>query len=314
MNTEQSVHKNFKMPNPTSTRWVFTLNNYTDDEFRHICDFHGTSSLTRYLIVGKEVGQHGTPHLQGFVIFHRNCRLAAVRNHLSQRAHFERALGTSAQASQYCKKEHDFFEFGELPSNSGKRNDIEDFIQWGQDFIRTTGRAPTSPEIAVERPREYLRYPRATKLFANQAPPPTLREGEPLAWQQELEALLEVEADDRVIRFYVDEEGGKGKTWFQQYFFTKYPEKVQILGIGRREDLTYAIDVSKSIFFFNVPRDGMQFLQYTVLEQLKDRMVFSTKYQSVMKILSGMVHVVVFCNEMPNMTKMSADRFDIKYL
>lgn len=301
-------------PTRGATRWVFTLNNYTNDEYQHLTGLYSPESRIRYLIIGKEVGEHGTPHLQGFVIFSTCQRLSYCRRHLSQRAHFERALGTSQQASDYCRKEHNYVEFGELPCAQGKRNDIAEFVQWGQDFIRTKGRAPTSPELALERPAEYLKYPRATRLFTNCAPPPTLREGEPMAWQQNLETLLSVEADDRIVRFYVDSDGGKGKTWFQQYYFSRFPLNVQILGIGRREDLTYAIDISKSIFFFNVPRDSMQFLQYTVLEQLKDRMVFSSKYQSCMKLLLKKTHVIVFCNEYPDMTKMSNDRYSITTL
>ena len=72
--------------------------------------------------------------------------------------------------------------------------------------------------------------------------------------------------------------------------------------------MAYAVDPDKRVFFINVPRLGMEFLQYSILEQLKDRMVFSTKYTSEMKVLRTNVHVVVFCNEMPDMDKMSADR------
>ena len=55
----------------------------------------------------------------------------------------------------------------------------------------------------------------------------------------------------------------------------------------------------------------MEFLQYTILEQLKDRMVYSPKYNSMMKYMQFVPHVVVFCNEQPNMTAMSEDRYEI---
>ena len=298
-----------------SKRWVFTINNYSEDEYANLESAFDSFAIVKYLVFGREVGEaQATPHLQGFVILSRNQRRSWLLTNLCRRGYWQPALASSQAASDYCKKDGDFKEFGHLPVEQGRRTDIEAFLEWGQDFIRAHSRAPTSPEIAVERPREYLRYPRAVNLFARQAPPPSLRQGEPRPWQQDLEALLEVDADDRVIRFYVDADGGKGKTWFQQYYFTKYPDKVQILGVGRREDLTYALDVSKSIFFFNVPRDGMQFLQYTVLEQLKDRMVFSTKYQSCLKLYRTNVHVCVFSNEFPDESKMSADRFVIREL
>jgi hypothetical protein len=87
-----------------------------------------------------------------------------------------------------------------------------------------------------------------------------------------------------------------------------------LLAPGKRDDLAHAIDVSKSVFLFNVPRGSMEFLQYGVLEQLKDRVIFSPKYESTTKVILQKTHVVVFCNEEPDLTKMSADRYVIRNL
>ncbi len=51
-------------------------------------------------------------------------------------------------------------------------------------------------------------------------------------------------------------------------------------------------------------------MNYDFLESVKDGMVFSTKYESVVKTL-GKVHVVVLMNEMPDMSKLSDDRYQI---
>jgi hypothetical protein len=131
-------------------------------------------------------------------------------------------------------------------------------------------------------------------------------------WQRVLhDALRTNDPGDRAILFYVDEEGGKGKTWFQRYMVSKYPNDTQVLSIGKRDDVAHALDQTKKIFLFNVPRGGMEFFQYTTVEQLKDRMVFSPKYDSKTKIWREKVHVVVFCNEEPDMAKMTADRYII---
>ena len=92
---------------------------------------------------------------------------------------------------------------------------------------------------------------------------------------------------------------------------SKYPNDTQVLSIGKRDDVAHALDQTKKIFLFNVPRGGMEFFQYTTVEQLKDRMVFSPKYDSKTKIWREKVHVVVFCNEEPDMAKMTADRYII---
>lgn len=88
-------------------------------------------------------------------------------------------------------------------------------------------------------------------------------------------------------------------------------DDLQRLSIGRRDDLAFAIDVSKRLFVFDIPRGSMEYLQYNILEQLKDQMVFSPKYQSATKILPHPVHVIVFTNENPDLTKMTPDRYKI---
>ena len=67
--------------------------------------------LCKYLVFGREVGESGTPHLQGYAQL-------IVRTAVSKLPkfpwHTEAAKGTPEQASQYCKKDGDFKEFGEL--------------------------------------------------------------------------------------------------------------------------------------------------------------------------------------------------------
>ena len=295
------------------TRWCFTLNNPTDGETLDLIAKLQNQRNVKYGVYGKETGESGTPHLQGFVIFVSNKRLRACRLWLP-RAHFELARGTSRQAADYCKKDGEFDEYGELPSEQGRRRDIEEVIAWGEEFERRHGRGPTSPEVARDQPQAYLRYPRLTRLFQSRASAPSLREGDPQPWQQQLETEMNAEADDRSVLFYYDPNGGKGKTWFQQYMLTKYPEQVQVLSIGKRDDLAHVVDETKSMFFFNVPRGGMEFFQYVICEQLKDRMVFSPKYNSRTKYFRTNVHVVVFCNEYPDDSKMSRGRMVIREL
>nr|WAE43090.1 MAG: replication associated protein [Cressdnaviricota sp.] len=96
-----------------SNRWCWTLNNYTQAEVDQISLWD-----TKYSVYGRETGESGTPHLQGFTIFVKRMRLAAVKK-LVARAHWEVSRGDNLQASTYCKKENDYVESGILPLNKG---------------------------------------------------------------------------------------------------------------------------------------------------------------------------------------------------
>ena len=100
--------------------WCFTINNYTIEEI-NACD----EIECNYIIYGDEIGDTGTPHLQGYIEFENAKTLTSVRKSLGGRAHVEQRRGTPAQASDYCKKQGVFFERGKL-SCQGQRTDIEE--------------------------------------------------------------------------------------------------------------------------------------------------------------------------------------------
>lgn len=107
-----------------SKYWCFTLNNYSDELYESILQLYPLEA--DYLIVGKEVGESGTPHLQGYLELSTRRRLGAMRKLVDRRVHWEVRRGSAEQARDYCKKENDFVEKGTLrESKQGKRNDLE---------------------------------------------------------------------------------------------------------------------------------------------------------------------------------------------
>jgi hypothetical protein len=296
--------------NAPAKRWCFTLNNYTPAELTAVVD---SANSFDYLCFGRERGDSGTPHLQGFFILPQKKRLNQLKNFDGlQRAHFEKSRGTPKEASDYCKKDGDWDEYGELPAGKqGQRTDFDELKEW----IKEQPERPADREVAEEFPSLWGRYRSSCISFMDLfSPSPKLVEGNLRGWQEELNGRVSGDANDRDILFVVDENGNSGKSWLTRYWYSERADDIQMLSIGKRDDLAYAIDPTKSLFVFDVPRGGMEFLQYTILEQLKNRVVFSPKYDSRNKILKKTPHVVVFCNEEPDRNKMSRDRFKVTHI
>lgn len=96
------------------------MNNYSDEEVEAI-----KKIACRYIVFGKEVGEEGTPHLQGFILFQNAQRFATVKKFVGNRVHLEAQRGTSEQAAEYCKKDGDFFEAGNPPVSKKKQGEME---------------------------------------------------------------------------------------------------------------------------------------------------------------------------------------------
>lgn len=101
--------------NPTMSlakHWCFTINNYDEVTVQHMFN----TWECKYLVMGKEVGDSETPHIQGYVVLENKRNLNYVKA-LCPTAHWEITRGNPKQASDYCKKDGDFLERGELPES-----------------------------------------------------------------------------------------------------------------------------------------------------------------------------------------------------
>lgn len=113
-------------------RGCFTLNNPTDQEY-HWLTVTWPSWPKRnptWMIVGKEVGETGTSHLQGAFTLSGAVDFSTIKTWPGfRRAHLEQMRGTPLDSKVYCSKQ-DFapFEFG-IPPTPGKRSDIADACQ-----------------------------------------------------------------------------------------------------------------------------------------------------------------------------------------
>ncbi|AGS36210.1 replication-associated protein [Circoviridae 11 LDMD-2013] len=117
------------MPTPRGVYWCWTLNNYTPEELSHCRTLCDRAEDVTYVCFSREVGDSGTPHLQGYLELAAKLRLGGLRKLDGLgRAHLELRKGTQAEAIDYCRKDGNetFEEHGTRKTSSqGKRMDLE---------------------------------------------------------------------------------------------------------------------------------------------------------------------------------------------
>lgn len=136
--------------------WVFTLNNFTDDDIDHLKALFADGHV-RYICFGKEVGENGTPHLQGYLELTKKQRLSGVKSLVGDRYHFEVRRGTSEQAIEYCKKDGDFFSLG-ASVGKGKRSDLDAVVE-------SVKAGETVKAIATEHSVAFIKYHRGIQAL-----------------------------------------------------------------------------------------------------------------------------------------------------
>lgn len=129
-------------------------------------------------------------------------------------------------------------------------------------------------------------------------------------WQYRVMSELMETPNDRKIIWYCDESGGCGKTWLTRACFSKF-ESIRFEN-SKSSDIKHAYN-GERIVFFDLTRSQQEHFNYEAMETIKNGIMFSSKYDSRMKIFDH-PHVVVMANWMPDTSKLSSDRWDVRQI
>lgn len=279
-------------------RVCWTLNNYTDAEWKALCDHPATS----YGIIGKETGDQGTPHLQGYWELKKRTRFNSVKKLLGRRVHLSEANGSGEQNRTYCSKDGDFIEWGEIRgANKGKRNDLEELrqaIREGKDELWIA----ENVNAYARYPNFYVKYKELWMRSQQGEMSLTLR-----PWQESLVKIVKEAPHPRTVHWYWDQKGATGKTTLGQYLVRNLG--AAYFSSGKYSDMAYAYNYEK-IVVLDFARTTADYVPYGFMEQLKNGMLWSPKYQSIRKQFPS-PHVVCFANFPPQKEKMSLDRWHV---
>lgn len=270
-------------------------------------------------------GESGRYHIQGYIHFDepiRGNRVKSWNGHF-QRAHLEAARGTAEENKRYCSKaegavEGSFTEIGSIERlGQGKRSDLRDASEVAKE-------SRDLAKVAREYPSEFVKYHKGfERLIDVLYEPPRGDEGFVYRpWQRRLGAELDGPSEQsgpnsRRISFYVDEQGGAGKSEFGRQYYLRNLTRCVVFSESKWDRIYYNWR-GQEVVIFDYPRNiaadsgsgSGDRLPYSVFEKIKDGYVPTGMFGRPSAFYRK-PHVIVMLNFRPNMTALTQDRYDI---
>lgn len=313
--------------------WCWTLNNYKPADLLTIKGSIGKRGIS-YVCFGREVGESGTPHLQGYLQSSQKQLSRLVLAFEGLKPHLEKQRGetgpTEAEkngqggepwsAVGYCMKDGDFWEGGDKvdiqPTKQGQRTDLEGTMKAVKggaselELYQTHSDTLAKYPKFIEKYRQLIQERNATLELQKE-----LQDWSLWKWQRALLATVEKTPDPRKIMWIWSEEGQMGKSGMAQWLVIM--KKACLLEPSKKADMAHVFASDpKEIVVFDCTRKTEQIgigPAYSLAEQMKNGTLFSGKYNS-RTVLFKKPHVIFFANFQPDMTVWSEDRYDITKL
>lgn len=136
------------------------------------------------------------------------------------------------------------------------------------------------------------------------------------SWQSRLAKILEEEPDSRTVWWLWEPHGKAGKTLFQKWWCCNNNDTLVLSGKAadmKNGIITWIQETGRAprVILCNIPRSvEEQYVSFTGLEEVKDMLFYSGKYEGGM-VNQKPPHLVIFANWEPDTSKMSGDRWRI---
>lgn len=117
--------------------------------------------------------------------------------------------------------------------------------------------------------------------------------------------------DTRTINWVVDPVGACGKTCLARHMCITNPRCLYVA--NKAADIKYAIaemKIKPNVIIFDLTRSVEHFVSYQAIEEVKNGIFFNTKYESK-QVIYNPPTVIIFSNWMPDLDKLSMDRWKI---
>lgn len=305
-----------------------TLNNWTPEELQQLrTAATKPGAKIKYIVFIQETGAEGTPHLQIYAQAFTKLSVKAWHTELGDRVANIVPTDNPAAARSYCmgyqggqpKDGSDLStveEYGKKPSQ-GERNDLseaaDEVRETALQDIMSTG-SKHEPVImkhyAYFKDLDILMNHKRTFKRARAEHNEYLETREKQPWEYKLKEIVEEDNDKRTIHWFYDPQGETGKTVNAKDLY--YNHGAFYSTGGKAVDIAHAYNYEPIVVFnlvASADETTMTYL-YKVLEEFKDGIFSSGKYQSQTKAFP-IPKVIVFSNNLPNMSKMKKNRLAV---
>lgn len=282
---------------------VFTWNNPPDGAFEALTTRLAEHSYT--WAVGQEVGESGTPHLQGCVVDKRRPEKRVLEawitaDHPDCKPHFE-TCRNQHKGLLYCVKE------GRARTNYPPARDVIEMDKGLPPFSDTPPGQTEPPNCP----------PPADSVSTGTGRRDTTPNSTP-GWHEQLHHRL-LGQTRRTVTVLIDPQGNLGKSWFAARSYRRYPGTI-VVGSTKLADLAMligrALSKGKPVrrIVFDIPRTlEAKFVSYSAIESVKNGLLTHAKgcgdECGIYQFPSP--QVIVFTNQDLDYTRMSTDRWDL---
>ena len=131
--------------------------------------------------------------------------------------------------------------------------------------------------------------------------------------RQDVIDIIEKEPDNRTINWIWSDKGRVGKTSTSAYIENNYDNVCIVNGKGADIKNSVIAHLEKNkldILIVNVPRCNEGHVSFAAIEEIKDGLIYSGKYEGGFANIEH-PHVIVMCNFYPETSKLSEDRWNI---
>lgn len=308
-------HENDTTSTGKHKRWVFTWFNFTETDIKYLSDVKFEHNFN-YLVFGFEIcPTTKNPHLQGYVEFSCPYTMVTVKNKLdpinkkASPVQVKPADKCRLANFRYCSKDGKYIEINHVDKSQNQ----DDPYTPEMNFLIEN---PNFSDFMLMYPETAIKHHAGINNIINQI---NNKHNEttliaqydcfiPKKWQASLMNDLNTVPHPRKIIWIWENVGNVGKTYMAMYLAAVH--KAAYLQNGKSSDLAHAYN-GQNIVVFDFPRTSIEKINYSIIESLKNGIVFSPKYNSQTKVFPT-PHVVIFANFPPNRSALSQDRWDIR--